>query len=894
MKNTIGDELFDPIFEGLQEGLVVQDRTGKIVKFNSAALSILGLTEEQLHGRDSMDPRWQTIKPDGSPFPGEEHPAMQTLKTGEKSSNTTMGVMDPKRGLRWFKINSTPIYKNEELFAVTTFRDITEESKLSSELEAFYDGVNATAIMAKTDLQGKITFANDLFCKISGYSKEELIGKSHSIINSGHHSKAFFKKLWQTIARGKIWRGEVKNKAKDGSYYWVDTIITPRRDIDGKVVEYIAYRYDISQRKQIEQELLEVNQYLDLAVEGAGLGIWEWDLQNQELNLDDQSALTLGFDQTEQKLLYSNWESLIHPDDLKEYQSALIEYKKGNTKIYENVHRKRHKDGSWIYILDRGHYSKWDKEGNPIQITGTQLDITEIKEQEKNLKLTLEANKVGIWKYHIKENKLSWDKSMYELYGMDPENFSGAFDAWTQSLHPDYLESSQKEFQDAIDGVKAFDTIFAILTPSKEKKYIKAKAVLDKDRDGNPLTITGVNTDITAEQEALISAKKANQAKSEFLANMSHEIRTPMNGIVGTLQLLKESLKSEDQLQMLQTMELSSSNLMRILNDILDLSKIEAGKIEFENIDFDLNMLMENLKGLYQSEAREKGIDLEYISPKNKSLFVSSDATRIQQIVSNLVSNAIKFTQKGQVSLSLKILETYEESYSLSLSVKDTGLGISDEQLEQLFQNFQQADSSITRRFGGTGLGLSISKKLATAMGGYIEVKSQQEKGSTFTVKLDLKKSKKHNLIIEETAGFELLGKEFPHKILIVEDNSINQKIIRMMLKNLGYTCFLAENGKEAIEMVETHNNSFSIIFMDVQMPIMDGIEATKHLINKYQDSLPPVIAMTANVMQKDKDLCFEAGMKDYISKPLEVEQLKNIIINNSSKQKNLSDKKGA
>ena len=197
MKNTIGDELFDPIFEGLQEGLVVQDRTGKIVKFNSAALSILGLTEEQLHGRDSMDPRWQTIKPDGSPFPGEEHPAMQTLKTGEKSSNTTMGVMDPKRGLRWFKINSTPIYKNEELFAVTTFRDITEESKLSSELEAFYDGVNATAIMAKTDLQGKITFANDLRFQVTAKrnSLVRVIALSTQVTTAKLSLKSFGRRL---------------------------------------------------------------------------------------------------------------------------------------------------------------------------------------------------------------------------------------------------------------------------------------------------------------------------------------------------------------------------------------------------------------------------------------------------------------------------------------------------------------------------------------------------------------------------------------------------------------------------------------------------------------------------------------------------------------------------
>jgi PAS domain S-box-containing protein len=880
MKKTQSSDLFDPVFEGLQEGVVVQDTDGKVIKFNKAALHILGVTESQLLGSDSMDPRWQSIRQDNTPFPGEEHPAMVVLKTKKAVSNVTMGIMDPNRGLRWIKINSTPIIKEDILYAVTTFRDFTDEAKLTTEYKAFQDGVNSTSIMARTDLKGSITYVNDLFCEISGYTREELIGQNHRILNSGHHDRDFFKSMWKTIASGQVWRGEIKNQAKDGRYYWVETIITPHKDISGKVVEYIVFRYEITNKKNLESDLIQANEYMELAAEGAGLGIWDWDLTTNNVKFDARWAQMLGLDINKIAMDLSTWESRVHQDDLEQCYADIKAYMDGKTSYYENIHRMKHADGHWVYILDRGRFSKWDHEGKPIRFTGTHLDITDLKEQEKSLELTLEANKIGIWKFNPRDNSLEWDNSMYQLYEMNPKDFSGAYDAWEKSLHPDYKKKSIKELQEALDGVKPFDTSFAILTPKGKVKYIKAKAYIDRDKDGSPIFMTGVNSDITNEYNAIIQAQKAEKTKSEFLANMSHEIRTPMNGIMGMLQLLNDTNLNDEQKEMLQTIQVSTDNLMTIINDILDLSKIEAGKIEIEKLDFNLENHIKKCVDIFMARAKEKGVPLSYSLPSSPLKNVVGDTTRIHQILMNLVSNALKFTHSGEVKVILEIEKENDDSYDLCMIVKDSGIGMSRDTLQSLFQNFQQADSSISRKFGGTGLGLAISSKLATLMGGSIDVESTLGEGSTFTLNLHLPKSTlSHMDESEKNSSFELLAQEFPHRILLVEDNKMNQKIAQMMLKKLGYDCELAVDGEDAIAKVDHHNNQFTLIFMDMQMPKIDGITATKTLVEKYQSNLPPIIAMTANVMPEDKEKCFEAGMNDYLSKPIKLEDLKRVII---------------
>ena len=286
------------------------------------------------------------------------------------------------------------------------------------------------------------------------------------------------------------------------------TVLLSKIEDGGRAYIHAVVR-DISKQKDLERQLLQSNQYVDFALEGAGLGIWDWYLETNAVKFDKRWAEMLGLDIETIPMELATWESRVHPDDLQPCYADMQAYMNGETDVYENVHRMRHAQGHWVSILDRGRFSDWDDQGKPIRFTGTHFDITQSKEKEKERSLILEKNKIGIWKYNPVDQSLDWDESMYALYGMNKEDFSGAYDAWSSSLHPDYAEKAQKELQEAVDGIKPFDTTFAIQTPRGEIKYIQARAIIDLDPEGKAILVTGVNSDITREHLALQSAEKS-------------------------------------------------------------------------------------------------------------------------------------------------------------------------------------------------------------------------------------------------------------------------------------------------------------------------------------------------------------------------------------------------
>jgi PAS domain S-box-containing protein len=528
--------------------------------------------------------------------------------------------------------------------------------------------------------------------------------------------------------------------------------------IFGSMIFYLLNNY---QRKKREQESIisEQNTYLNLALEGANLGIWDWYLTDNSVRFDRRWAEMLGIDYETIKMDVSTWESRVHPDDLDKCYEDIQAYLNGESEYYHNIHRMKHSDGRWVYILDQGKVSKSDLNGKPIRFTGTHLDITKQKEQEIKL------------------------------------------------------------------------------------------------------------------LEAKIAAESAERAKSDFLANMSHEIRTPMNGVIGMLQLLEETELTKDQKEMLGTTRSCGNDLMALLNDILDISKIESGKVNFENINFDIYKCITEAISLTSFKSSEKEIDVSFAGALDKELWLVGDVTRVKQIVTNYLSNAIKFTEKGVVTVDISSKEIDSDKYRVIISVRDTGIGIPKESQSKLFEAFSQADTSTTRLFGGTGLGLSICSKLASAMRGRVWFESELGQGSTFFVELDFKKGKK------EEVAFKNINKKVINsskKVLIAEDNIVNQKIARMMLKKVGLNCDIANNGLEALDALK--KKSFDIIFMDMQMPIMDGITATSKIISKYGKKAPPIVAMTANAFEEDRRRCKEVGMVDFISKPILMEELTRVL----------------
>ncbi len=423
------------------------------------------------------------------------------------------------------------------------------------------------------------------------------------------------------------------------------------------------------------------------------------------------------------------------------------------------------------------------------------------------------------------------------------------------------------------------NTITTIQKPIDNYEFlIRLQPIFRKDiYEGIIINLLDVTELVKAKREAL----KASKAKSEFLAHMSHEIRTPLNGIIGIANMLKHTPLNKEQKEYLEIIELSGDSLLTIINDILDFSKIEAGQLEFEQIDFNLHKEIKGIIKMLGVKADGKGIYLKENIEETVPEWVNGDPVRLKQVIINLVNNAIKFTEKGGVTLSVSHLKTTNKYHHLLFKVIDTGIGISEEGKKKLFKSYSQTEASTTRKYGGTGLGLAISRNLVKMMRGEIGVESELGKGTTFWFTVRLNKSQPKPATSNKSGSLKNIEFHKKLKILLVEDNDINRKVAIYNLQKEGHTVDSAINGMQAIEKVKL--NDYDLIFMDVHMPIVDGLEATRQirtLTGKYNI---PIIAMTASTTKEEKDKVFDAGMDDFISKPFKPEQLREILEKYSS-----------
>lgn len=547
----------------------------------------------------------------------------------------------------------------------------------------------------------------------------------------------------------------------------------------------------------------------------------------------------------------------------------------------------------WIHKRMDGEEFPVEVTLNPVLINNKKVllvvwhDITHRKRAEevirRNEAMLAESQQLthsGSWEADLMTGQNFWSDEAFRIFGLQPGQAGPQTELFSQMIHPDDLPAYKSHIREAINELKPASFHLRIVLPDGRVKFIHAIGKPFVDASGKVTKLYGAIMDIDDQkktEQELIKAKEQAEAaaiaKSQFLSTMSHEIRTPMNAVIGFTHLLLQQNPRPEQMEYLNILKFSAENLLVLINDILDFSKIEAGKIEFEEVDFNVLSLLENIRSGILQKANEKGIILKLNVGNDVNTTVVGDPVRLGQILTNLISNAVKFTETGKVTLSAAISAREDERVTIDFRVEDTGIGIPADKFENIFDSFTQATSDTTRKYGGSGLGLTITKRLLELQQSSIHVESEPGKGSVFYFSLNLRVSDKH--LTEQTNGtatnhFNLKGT----KLLIVEDNHINVLLMKNFMKQWEVQYDLAENGLVALEKVQA--NDYDLVLMDLQMPEMDGYEATSRIRQLPEEKYKqlPIIALTASAMMDIKDIAFTVGMNDYISKPFSPAEL--------------------
>ncbi|MES2968300.1 MAG: ATP-binding protein [Pseudomonadota bacterium] len=665
--------------------------------------------------------------------------------------------------------------------------------------------------------------------------------------------------------------------------------ITERRSAGGSV---ISVHSDVTGLVLAEERLRNV-------IEGAQVGTWDWELLTGKQHVNALWAKMLGYTLPEVSPVdYRTWSGLIHPDDSAHVEALIARCLSGETETYEAEYRLRHKAGHFIWVLDRGRVIRHAQDGQAELMAGVQIEITEQKTREAALQGAKDALEHALSERATAEQRFIdiaavadgwfWEKDSdlrfsfisqpdyFERIGVPADQILGKTrEEWLEA-NPDVRSSADWELVfSALRDHRAFrDFVYrAPMSPDGDERWFRISGAPVHDPAGTFVGYRGVGSDVTQLYLAKARAEEASRTKSMFLANMSHEIRTPLNGVLGMAEVLDSALTNPEHKRMIGTIRRSGETLLNILNDILDMSKIEAGKLELESLPFSPVELAERVEDLHTLRAEEKGLDFEVLVGSGAEAARIGDPFRVQQVLHNLVSNAIKFTDKGEVSVKV----SGRRGSPLTIEVKDSGIGMTADQIAHLHDEFTQADSSVTRRFGGTGLGMAITRNLILRMGGDVSVTSEVGRGTTVRVTLPLPVAEGN--IRTARPQLEAEARLDGLRILAADDNGTNRSVLELMLTRCGAEVTTVSDGLQAVQAWEP--GRFDVILLDIAMPVMDGKAALHEIrLKEAEQDLPrvPIVAVTANAMSHQIVEYLIWGFDSCVSKPITMTDLTKVI----------------